>query len=526
MSPAGTAGALATAAKRLAALASRECPQRRRALSFTSGRRSLALDRGPAADADARFIIGVTAGVLLVCSAKQDCSFAEARPADLRFQTSDNHKIAKWEPPDSDVSTQRALNFLKHQRSPLQFEHGGQYDKMHRIGKGSSGEVFEGVRHGTNDKCAIKKLKTTKSNNGRLEREVKILTKLHGGPNIIQLLDVVEDAEAETPCLVFEHVDNTSHKKLYPILGDDDIRHYMFELLKAVDYCHSQGVMHRDVKPRNVVIDHSQKTLRLIDFGLAEFYHPGQDYSVKVSSLYYKPPELLLGLKRYDCSLDVWSLGCMLAGLVFRKEPFFRGQHDQDQLVKIAAVLGTDDLYAFLQKYKRVLDRSLALELPDFGRIPKMSWTNFLTEEQAPETGYSKISVWRRGCQENSHTVSLEAIDLIKRMLVYDPAQRISVKEAMAHPYFASVRDRKADEYVKLSFEPGPLGVSAQPDGYVLKVYKGGQGDHLGVLPGWRIDQINGVKFSVSELKGHVRGQYGQQQSYSILFKKAEAQDV
>lgn len=173
---------------------------------------------------------------------------------------------------------------------------------------------------------------------------------------------------------------------LYPTLSDLDIRYYIFELLKALEFCHSNGVMHRDVKPHNVMIDHEKRQLRLIDWGLAEFYHPGREYNVRVASRYFKGPELLvdfqvracvragdwfgfsggewgLGLRsgtarpssvnrppsslptrlythpesparaqEYDYSLDMWSLGCMFAGMIFRKEPFFHGHNNYDQV--------------------------------------------------------------------------------------------------------------------------------------------------------------------------------------------------
>jgi serine/threonine protein kinase len=87
--------------------------------------------------------------------------------------------------------------------------------------------------------------------------------------------------------------------------------------MQALDYCHSMGIIHRDVKPHNIIIDHKKRELRLIDWGLAEFFFPNQEYNVRVASRYFKGPELLLDNMLYDYSLDIWSLGCMLAGMVF-----------------------------------------------------------------------------------------------------------------------------------------------------------------------------------------------------------------
>lgn len=121
---------------------------------------------------------------------------------------------------------------------------------------------------------------------------------------------VVKDPVSRIPALIFEHVNNTDFKQLYQTLTDYDIRFYLYELLKvnnmvislcqihfcyqALDFSHSMGIMHRDVKPHNVMIDHEKKKLRLIDWGLAEFYHPGQEYNVRVASRYFKGPELLV----------------------------------------------------------------------------------------------------------------------------------------------------------------------------------------------------------------------------------------
>eukprot|EP00806_Schmidingerella_arcuata_P003450 Macronucleus_4127.p1 GENE.Macronucleus_4127~~Macronucleus_4127.p1 ORF type:complete len:200 (+),score=69.79 Macronucleus_4127:1-600(+) len=195
----------------------------------------------------------------------------------------------------------------------------------------------------------------------------------------------------------------------------------MFEILKALDYCHSKGIMHRDVKPHNIMIDHANRKLRLIDWGLAEFYHPGQEYNVRVASRYFKGPELLVDLQTYDYSLDIWSLGCMFAGMIFKREPFFQGSDNYDQLVKIAKVLGTEELYAYLDKYRLTLDSHYEDLLPQHP-IPRKPWTKFIN-------------------QQNGHLVSDEALDLLSQMLRYDHAERITPKDAMGHAYFQPVRD-------------------------------------------------------------------------------------
>lgn len=99
----------------------------------------------------------------------------------------------------------------------------------------------------------------------------------------------------------------------------------MLEILKALDYINSMGIMHRDIKPHNFVIDHEKRILKLIDFGLAEFYVPDQIYNTRVASRYFKAPELLLNNPFYHYSIDIWALGCFFAGILFLKEPFFAG---------------------------------------------------------------------------------------------------------------------------------------------------------------------------------------------------------
>jgi casein kinase II subunit alpha len=101
-----------------------------------------------------------------------------------------------------------------------------------------------------------------------------------------------------------------------PVYSDEEIRLYIYKVLEGLNYCHSMGIMHRDIKPQNVLIDQEKRILKIVDWGLADYYLPNKEYNVRVASRYYKGPELLVNNKYYDYSLDIWSLGCMFAGMV------------------------------------------------------------------------------------------------------------------------------------------------------------------------------------------------------------------
>ena len=97
-----------------------------------------------------------------------------------------------------------------------------------------------------------------------------------------------------------------------PIFTDEEIRVYIMKVLEGLNYCHSMGIMHRDIKPQNVLIDQIKRELKIVDWGLADYYLPNKEYNVRVASRYYKGPELLVNNKFYDYSLDIWSFGMSL----------------------------------------------------------------------------------------------------------------------------------------------------------------------------------------------------------------------
>lgn len=316
----------------------------------------------------------------------------------------------------ADVNAKRPAEYSDYESYVVQWGIQEPYEIVSKVGRGKYSEVFEAVNVLNNDRCIIKILKPVREK--KIRREIKILRNLDGGTNIIRLLDVVRNPQTKTPALIFEYVDNTPLKNFYAQITDYDVRFYMYELLKALDFAHSNGVIHRDVKPQNVMIDHKKRILRLIDWGLAEFYHPEMEYNVRVASRHYKGPELLVGLKDYDYSLDMWSFGCMLAGIIFRKQPFFCGRDNQHQLVKIAKVLGTEKLDAYLDTYGLTLD----------AHFQEMIGTHAVK----PWSGFVK--------NKNKTLAVPEAIDLLEVLLKYDHQERLTAKEAMQHPYFQPIR--------------------------------------------------------------------------------------
>lgn len=288
------------------------------------------------------------------------------------------------------------------------------YDKLEKIGTGTYGVVYKARDKVKNEFCALKKILLDVEPEGipsTAIREICILRELHN-PYIVDLKDVV--STDDKLYLVFEFVDQDLKQFLDSQPRDQPldpriIKSFLYQILQGVSYLHSKRILHRDLKPQNILIANSGN-VKLADFGLARTYQiPLRPYTHEVVTLWYRAPEILLGTLEYSSALDIWSVGAIFLELL-TKAPFFWGDSEIDQLFKIFRVLGTpnEKVWPGVSKLK------------DFKKtFPNWGPTNY-----------------------TSGIPGLDAagVDLLQKMLVYDPACRITAKEALAHPYFNDVR--------------------------------------------------------------------------------------
>ncbi|XP_019872317.1 casein kinase II subunit alpha isoform X2 [Aethina tumida] len=319
----------------------------------------------------------------------------------------------------ADVLANKPKSYYDYDTYDPPTEDSSEYSLIRKLGHGKYSTVFEAHHDSRNEKVILKILKPVRKK--KVKREIKVLECLKDGMNVVKLLAVVDIPNSQLPALVFEKLpNNADFKNIYLTLSEPDTRFYVYELLKALDFCHSKGIMHRDVKPHNIIVDQDNRRIRLIDWGLAEFYHPQQEYNVRVASRYFKGPELLVDYGYYDYSLDLWSLGCMFASMIFRREPFFHGNDNYDQLVRIVKVLGTYDFQTYLHKYNIMLDNKLQAMI---GSYPRKPWQRFITTE-------------------NEYLVNDQALHFLESLLKYDHAERLTAKEALNHRYFQQFKRR------------------------------------------------------------------------------------
>ncbi|KAK8886829.1 hypothetical protein M9Y10_037862 [Tritrichomonas musculus] len=277
------------------------------------------------------------------------------------------------------------------------------------IGSGKYSLVFVG--HCVRGFCAIKVLKNV--NFQKIQKEIYIINRIAGSSSVVQLYDVIKDQLTDTISIVTNYFHSESHKTLYPRLSIDDIRYYLLLILQNIDYCHSKGVMHRDIKPGNVLINHREQTICIIDWGLADLYYPYKQYSVRVSTMRYKAPELLLNYHFYDYGIDIWGVGCIMAEMLFGFN-FIEGSTYEEVFESIIKLWGKKVFLNYIDKY--------GMEVPE-------TFFPIIDKYEIPEWP-KRISSLRK------HMKDEDAIDLIKKLLEVDHGERITARNALEHPFF------------------------------------------------------------------------------------------
>ncbi|TDW60284.1 protein kinase domain-containing protein [Oceanimonas baumannii] len=285
------------------------------------------------------------------------------------------------------------------------------------LGKGNFSTVYKGIHKSTKEHVTIKILEKDRAD--KIRREISVLRRLKGGRNVAHIFDVVKDYNVNKKCIVMHFYKNDNLITRNTTLDEREVKLYMYQLLNGLNEAHGKGVIHRDIKPSNIVINRKRMRLKIIDWGMADFYHPYKEYHLRVGSHYYKAPELLLGMKQYDYSLDMWSFACLFSGLICNSFPFFKGKEEPDLLRSISGFFGKYELLSYIEKYSLSEPCKENLEAIYNG-----------SEE-------SKMVLESSGSSFKSEL----ALDLISKVMRVDHQERLTAKEAMEHPYFDEVRN-------------------------------------------------------------------------------------
>ncbi|XP_071942712.1 cyclin-dependent kinase 2-like isoform X3 [Antedon mediterranea] len=220
------------------------------------------------------------------------------------------------------------------------------FQKIEKIGEGTYGVVYKARDKISGEVVALKKIRLDTESEGvpsTAIREIALLKELNHD-NIVRLLDVIHNEKKLY--LVFEFLNQDLKKYMDSAppsgLPLSLVKSYLYQLLQGVACCHSHRVLHRDLKPQNLLID-KNGSIKLADFGLARaFGLPVRTYTHEVITLWYRAPEILLGSRFYCMPVDIWSLGCIFVEMLTRRA-LFPGDSEIDQLFRIFRTLGTPD---------------------------------------------------------------------------------------------------------------------------------------------------------------------------------------
>ncbi|KAL5581168.1 hypothetical protein UlMin_013610 [Ulmus minor] len=313
------------------------------------------------------------------------------------------------------------------------------------IGRGAYGIVCSVLNSETNEMVAIKKIANAFDNHmdaKRTLREIKLLRHLDH-ENVVALKDVIPPAirrEFTDVYTATELMDTDLHQiiRSNQSLSEEHCQYFLYQILRGLKYIHSANVIHRDLKPSNLLLN-ANCDLKICDFGLARPTAENEYMTEYVVTRWYRAPELLLNSSDYTASIDVWSVGCIYMELMNRK-PLFPGKDHVHQMRLLTELLGT----------------------------PSESDLGFVRNEDAKRYIRQLPTHPRQSLDRVFPHIHPLAIDLIDKMLTFDPTRRITVEEALAHPYLERLHD-VADEPVcsnpfSFDFEQRPLSEDQMKD--------------------------------------------------------------
>ncbi|KAL1956351.1 hypothetical protein VTO42DRAFT_7434 [Malbranchea cinnamomea] len=291
------------------------------------------------------------------------------------------------------------------------------FQQLEKLGEGTYATVFKGRNRQTGEMVALKEihLDSEEGTPSTAIREISLMKELKH-ENIVSLHDVIHTENKLM--LVFEYMDRDL-KKYMDTRGDRGqldyvtIKSFMQQLLRGIAFCHENRVLHRDLKPQNLLINNKGQ-LKLADFGLARaFGIPVNTFSNEVVTLWYRAPDVLLGSRTYNTSIDIWSAGCIMAEM-YTGRPLFPGTTNEDQLQKIFRLMGTPS------------ERSW----PGISQLPeyKPNFPVYATQDL-------RVIIPQ---------IDQLGLDLLLRMLQLRPDRRISAHEALAHPWFQDLHQLQA----------------------------------------------------------------------------------
>uniref|UniRef100_A0A4W5MTL9 Stress-activated protein kinase JNK n=1 Tax=Hucho hucho TaxID=62062 RepID=A0A4W5MTL9_9TELE len=295
------------------------------------------------------------------------------------------------------------------------------YQNLRPIGSGAQGIVCSAYDHNLERNVAIKKLSRPFQNQTHAKRAYRelVLMKCVNHKNIIGLLNVFTPQktleEFQDVYIVMELMDANLCQVIQMELDHERLSYLLYQMLCGIKHLHAAGIIHRDLKPSNIVVK-SDCTLKILDFGLARTAATGLLMTPYVVTRYYRAPEVILGMG-YQANVDVWSIGCIMAEMV-RGSVLFPGTDHIDQWNKVIEQLGTPS-----QEFLMKLNQSVRTYVENRPR-----YAGYTFEKLFPDVLFPADS-------EHNKLKASQARDLLSKMLVIDASKRISVSEALQHPY-------------------------------------------------------------------------------------------